>query len=126
MNLLLDTNALIWWHLHKNRVGRQTTLAIKNAKDVYVSVISGWEIMIKSGLRRLHIDDGFADIVGAHGFRELPLTYDHIKDYGALPDVHKDPFDRILVAQAISEDLIFVSSDKIFEKYPVSLIRAEK
>jgi PIN domain nuclease of toxin-antitoxin system len=126
MRLLLDTNALIWWHLYKDRVGYNATRAIRKASVVCVSVLSGVEIAVKKRTGRLDLDDRFVDIVERHGFNKLPLTYGHIADYDNLPMIHKDPFDRLLVAQAVAENMGLVSSDRVLKKYPVSFIDACK
>lgn len=126
MKLLLDTNALIWWHQHSGRFGAKARASVMGASEVCVSVISGWEIAVKAGLGKLNLKGDFTSIVEHYGFRQLSLTFMHIRNYENLQPIHKDPFDRLLIMQALSEGLIFLSSDKMLQKYPVPFINARE
>ena len=102
MNLLLDTHVLIWWD-----EGRQ--LAATHARDreadtVYVSAASAWEVAIKIGLGRLRPTRTIALAASESGFLELPVTFLHAERVAGLPRHHRDPFDRLLIAQAEVED----------------------
>ena len=93
---------------------------------LFLSLVSLWEIQIKSSLGKLPLSLPLADIVRdqqtQHGLQILPITPEHIYTLGGLPLYHKDPFDRLLLAQALTEGLPFASSDSLFPPYPVSIV----
>jgi PIN domain nuclease of toxin-antitoxin system len=91
---------------------------------VYVSAVSGWEIAIKTSLGRLHPRRTVAAAVLESGFEELPLRFHHTEALGRLPWHHRDPFDRMLAAQAQAEGLIFVTRDPAFRRYRIRLLGA--
>lgn len=123
MNLLLDTHVLIWWD-EGRRMSRSAMTAIRDAADVYVSAASAWEIAIKTALGRLRPTRTVAQATEESGFRELPVTFAHAASVAGLPSVHRDPFDRLLVAQAMHEGLVLVTRDPVFTRYGVWLLRA--
>jgi PIN domain nuclease of toxin-antitoxin system len=126
LNLLLDTLVYLWW-LRDDRslaVAARETIA-DPASVVYVSAATIWEAGIKIALGRLDI--GKADLVeevGANQFEHLPITAEHAWIAASLPRHHDDPFDRVLVAQALSESLVLVSRDPKLDPYDVKLLRA--
>ena len=125
MRLLLDTHALIWWVLENPLLSPKATAAIADtANDVLVSAASAWEISIKHKIGKLPVVAGFiADVPGAmeaEGFVELPVSVVHGQMAGALDGHHKDPFDRILIAQALCEDLTLVSNETRFDAYGIT------
>lgn len=126
MKLLLDTNALLWWCGDDARLGKNARKMIKDASDVFVSVVSAWEIVIKSRLGRLQPIDDFLAAIESGAFVKLPLDFSHIDEYDSLPMHHRDPFDRMLVAQARSENLPLLTSDKMLKNYSVSFLDARK
>jgi PIN domain nuclease of toxin-antitoxin system len=123
VRLLLDTHVLIWWdegaRLHPD-AGR----AIRDADQVYVSAVSGWEIAIKASLGRLRPKRTVAQAVEQSGFEELPVRLHHAEALGRLPWHHRDPFDRMLAAQAQAEGLTLVTRDPAFRRYRLRLLRA--
>lgn len=123
MNLLLDTHVLIWWD-EGRRLASAARQAIQEAAAVHVSAASAWEVAIKIGLGRLRPSRTVAQAVEESGFLELPILYVHAERVSTLPDLHRDPFDRMLVAQAEVEDLVVVTRDPIFEEYGCRTIRA--
>lgn len=125
MTLLLDTHVLLWWAGDDPRLGTATRAAIASDALVAVSAVSAWEIAIKQALGRLTAPP-LRELLAAEGFRELPLTVDHALEAGGLPDVHRDPFDRALVAQARVEGLVLVSADPKLSGYDVSLLDAAR
>lgn len=126
MNLLLDTNALIWWDGRSTNLSRAAYQAIIDpANDVWFSSASIWEMQIKNSLGKLPLRTSLAQIVAdqqSHSMTELFIQSSHALALNLLPQIHKDPFDRILAAQAIAENLVLVTSDPIFTQYPVKLL----
>jgi len=123
VNLLLDTHVLIWWD-----EGRKLTAgarrAIRKADAVYVSAASAWEIAIKIALGRLRPTRTVTQAAEESGFLELPVTFRHAERIVVLPAHHRDPFDRLLIAQAELEGLTLISRDPIFARYGVKTIGA--
>jgi PIN domain nuclease of toxin-antitoxin system len=98
--------------------------AIRAAEQVYVSAATGWEIAIKASLGRLSTRRRVADCVAESGFEELPVRLAHTADVQDLPWHHKDPFDRLLIAQALAERLTLVTRDRVFKRYGVKTLGA--
>ena len=121
MNLLLDTHAFLWWLSDDSGLSAEARQAIADpAAIVQVSAASLWEISIKRALGKLEVESpDLAAEISANGFVELPITGRHALDAGSLPRHHDDPFDRMLVAQALAEDLILVTRDPAVEPYGV-------
>jgi PIN domain nuclease of toxin-antitoxin system len=117
VRLLLDTNALVRWHLNKLRPAAVRT--VQRADLVAVSAISAWEIAIKRALGKLDLKDTVEQIVGRYGFLSLPATVRHGDLLRDLPLHHGDPFDRLLIVQALDEGLTILTSDRAFEPYRV-------
>jgi len=117
VNLLLDTHAFVWWDNAKLPKG--VVARIRKATDVYVSAATAWEISIKSALGKIAVRGDLGEALADYGFLELPISIAHAEAVRALPAIHRDPFDRILVAQAVVEDLVIVSNDETLERYPV-------
>ncbi len=119
MRLLLDTHAFVWWN--EGELTTQIRGLIETADQVFVSAASGWEIAIKMTLGKLRMRNAanIADLVAKYGFVELPVTLRHADIVRTLPQHHGDPFDRLLIAQAISEGLTIVTGDRKFESYRV-------
>lgn len=123
MNLLLDTHVLIWWD-EGRRLAAEARRAIADADSVYVSAASAWEVAIKTGLGRLRPIRTVEQAVDQSGFLELPVTFRHAERVGKLPPHHRDPFDRLLIAQADVEELTLVTRDAVFARYGVGVIGA--
>ena len=123
MNLLLDTHVLIWWD-EGRRLTAGARRAIGDADAVFVSAASAWEIAIKVGLGRLRPARTVEQAATESGFLELPVTFRHAELVTALPPHHRDPFDRLLVAQAEAERLTLVTRDPVFQRYDVATIEA--
>jgi PIN domain nuclease of toxin-antitoxin system len=123
MRLLLDTQVLLWWVTGEPRIGAAAHEAIRNRDNaVFVSAITGFEIETKKKIGKLDAPDVLSDLLSAKGFEELPVTLVHGLEAGRLPLHHKDPFDRILVAQARCEDLTLVTADGMLSKYEVNTL----
>lgn len=120
MRLLLDTHALIWMASDPGRLSKAAAEAIADPdNDLYVSAVSGWEIAIKRARGRLRFPDVGGSMIEALRLVELPVTLRHASEVGDLPGHHRDPFDRMLIAQARVEDLALVSCDEAFTAYEV-------
>ena len=125
MNLLLDTHVLLWW------LDDNPTLLIK-AKEaiadggnmVFVSVATIWEIRIKHALGKLKIPVNFRNVLEQQAFEMLSITADHAHLIGELPAHHRDPFDRMLIAQALFEGFTLITRHSRFKRYKVSTIMA--
>ncbi|MBA2665424.1 MAG: type II toxin-antitoxin system VapC family toxin [Trueperaceae bacterium] len=122
MKVLLDTHALLWWVTDDPRLSDPARDAIVTA-DVAVSVVSLWEIEIKRGLGRIDVDPRalIREVSQTKGFRMLEIRATHVLTLGELPLLHKDPFDRMLIAQAIRDRLTLVSCDEAIHRYQVDV-----
>ena len=125
MNLLLDTHTLIWaLENHPALSGNARDAIIDGRNMVFVSSVSAWEISIKKAMGKLKAPDNLVKEIKLHRFTRLDMNFDHAKLAGELPDIHKDPFDRMLIAQAMIEKLTLVTRDSQIAKYDVSLLKA--
>jgi PIN domain nuclease of toxin-antitoxin system len=97
---------------------------IRSAEAVLVSAASAWEIAIKAGLGKIEVNASFAEAVADYGFGELPIRFAHAELVRSLPALHRDPFDRMLVAQAIVEGLTIVTRDALVAAYSVPTVWA--
>lgn len=123
--LLLDTHAFLWWIDDSSRLGaRARALIADNDNEVYVSAASTLEIAIKKRNGKLMAPDHLAEIIEEEGFEPLAITPEHGELSGSLPVFHKDPFDRLLIAQAQVEGLELISVDSVFPHYQVRLVSA--
>ncbi len=120
--LLLDTHVFLWWRTNDPRLVSAVRDAIAVAPLVLVSAASAWEAAIKISLGRLKLPEPFARGVDASGFQRLPIAFEHAEAAGNLPPHHRDPFDRMLVAQTALEDCTLVSHDRALEPYGVSML----
>jgi PIN domain nuclease of toxin-antitoxin system len=123
VRLLLDTHVLIWWD-EGRRLTPPARRAIEEAEEVFVSAASAWEIAIKVGLGRLRPSRTIEEAAADSGFIELPVTFRHAHRLETLPRHQRDPFDRLLAAQAEVEGLTLVTRDPAFEPYGVEVLRA--
>lgn len=120
MKLLLDTHAFIWMAADPERLSARAVAAVRDAgNDVYLSAVSGWEVAIKRARGRLRFPPIDSEMVTAMRVTELPVALRHAAAVSRLPDHHRDPFDRMLIAQAVADDLVIVTSDRAFGAYDV-------
>lgn len=118
MRLLLDTHIYLWWLLDDVRLSTKGREAIISAAEVFVSSASIWEASIKTGLGKLDADvSRLVSEITASGFLELPVTPRHAAVVGGLPNVHRDPFDRMLIAQAMIESVRLLTADSLLGQY---------
>jgi PIN domain nuclease of toxin-antitoxin system len=122
VRLLLDTHVFLWWRANDRRLTEAARSAVADAEIVFVSAATAWEAAIKAALGRLRYPDTIEAGVEASGFEKLSITLAHAERAARLPRIHSDPFDRMLVAQAQSEALALVTSDRLLRRYGVSLL----
>jgi len=127
VRLLLDTHTFIWWMTNDRALPASAREMIgREDNDIFLSAATAWEMAIKHKIGKLPIVAGFiADVPGAmeaEGFIELPVSVVHGQLAGALDGHHKDPFDRMLIAQALCEDLTLVSNETRFDAYGVTTL----
>ena len=124
MRLLLDTHAFVWLDIAKNKLSEVAQEAITNPEnEVYFSLTSVWEMQIKFHLGKLHLNTSLKETLvrqqESNGIQLLPIQLNHILALNNLPQHHRDPFDRLLIAQAHSEDLTLVTNDTKIRLYDV-------
>ena len=122
--LLLDTHVFLWWRGEPSRLASEVRSRIATADLVFVSAASAWEAAITVSLGRLERTDTMEAGVLASGFEKLLVTFSHAERAAALPPHHRDPFDRMLVAQAQAEGLTFVTHDRLLAPYDVEILWA--
>jgi PIN domain nuclease of toxin-antitoxin system len=127
MTILLDTCDFLWFISGDASLSRRTTQAIQDPSNVvFLSVVFLWEITLKHSLGKLPLPDLPERFIPAqrekHGIQSLPLTEDAVKKLSALPLLHRDPFDRMLICQAQEHGMIFASSDPLLKAYPASFL----
>jgi len=127
MNVLLDTHAFLWWIDDNPKLSPRAREIISDAGNVlFLSAASGWEIAIKARLGKLTLPDDLerfiADQLVANAFSSLPIQLSHALHVYTLPAHHRDPFDRILVAQSQLEDMPILTTDSQIAQYPVQVI----
>lgn len=125
MRLLLDTHTLIWFFTDSTNLSESLKSFIESKEnESYVSIASLWEIGIKYSLKKLSLKTNLSEFfvtVESSSVRSLPLTSTHILQLSSLPLHHRDPFDRLIIAQAMVENLTIVTKDKLFSSYDVNL-----
>lgn len=125
MKLLLDTHTLLWFITGDSKLSLAARLLIEDtANDKFVSVVSLWEIAIKYSLGRLNLSNDFEKLfphqLNINGFEQLAIENKHFYEFIKLPHHHSDPFDRLLIAQTISENMSIISVDSALDNYSVS------
>ena len=119
MNLLLDTHVVLWWLTDDPSLPDDVKDMLDHEPDMYVSPATIWELVIKQSIGKLQAPADLAERIRDGGFRELPITARHAITAGRLPLIHRDPFDRMLVAQAQCDDLTLATRDAEIRKYDV-------
>ena len=124
MNILLDTHVLIWALENNPTLSDVSRNSIINGSNlIFVSSVSVWEIDIKRNLGKFDAPDNLLEEIKSHRFSPLHINFDHAQLAGSLPNIHKDPFDRLLIAQAILEKLTLVTRDELIPKYNVRTLK---
>lgn len=124
MKLLLDTHVYVWWRTDDGRLGSLAREAIASEEDVAVSAVTAVEIATKQTIGKLIDDEGLLDDPSCHGMHPLALTWAHAKEVRSLPLLHRDPFDRMLIAQARVERRTLVTADEQVRAYDVATMPA--
>ena len=125
MNLLLDTHVVLWAFGEPDRLSHKVRDSIVDPRNgVFVSAATVWEVEIKRQLGKLDAPAGFAALCVERGFEELPISFTHAQTAGSLPRHHHDPFDRMLIAQALVEHYDVVTADERFGDYGVRILSA--
>lgn len=123
MRLLLDTNAFLWWRDASPRLSSRARDHIRDpANHIIVSIASLWEIAIKRSLGKLRFPENFEEVMAEEDFELLAVSYTHLRALERLPHHHGDPFDRVFIAQSLSEGVPIVTSDRTFGRYDVQTI----
>jgi len=126
---LLDTGVWLWSLREPERISRNAHKVIADlGHEVFLSAVTSWEVAIKSAAGKLKLPEPPGTYVprrmADQGLRPLPISHQHTLAVFGLPDHHRDPFDRLLIAQANLEDMVLVTADRVIEKYPVRLLWA--
>jgi len=123
MKLLLDTHVLLWWLGDDMRLRAEARNAIAEPENiVFVSAATTWEIAIKTSLGKLTLPEGLEEQISKNAFTPLPITMAHTLAIAQLPPIHQDPFDRMLVSQALLEDMTLITHDQRIMKYDVEIL----
>ena len=128
MNGLLDTNNFIWSDGKQSLLSPQVRAFMEDRHNrLFLSIASVWEMQIKVQIGKLSFQNSLPEVIREqqekNGIEILPVTLAHVYELSELPSHHRDPFDRIIIAQARVENLIVLSADEIFSQYPVQLLR---
>jgi len=125
MEILIDTQSFIWFFEDNPRLPASVRLFMEKRNTLVVSIASFWEITIKTSLGKLAVPEGISGLMDKallKGFKILPIEREHLIVLSTLEFIHRDPFDRIIISQAIAENMPLVSSDSVFKQYPVNHI----
>jgi PIN domain nuclease of toxin-antitoxin system len=118
LKLLLDTHILLWWLDADPQLSKEAVRLIREPENtIFVSAVSLWEIWLKQSLGKLRLPANFLERLAAESFESLPLTAAHTARIGSMEWVHRDPFDRMLIAQAEAENLLLLTADEILAGY---------
>ncbi len=124
MRVLLDSHVALWWLADSPSLGPKCREVIQGADEAYVSAVTPWELGIKRALGKLTMPDGLAASLTSEGFLSLPISMEHAERAPSLPAHHRDPFDRMLVAQAQIEALVLLTADDRITAYGVEVLDA--
>jgi PIN domain nuclease of toxin-antitoxin system len=123
---LLDTHALIWFFNGDEQLSKKAALAIADPNaQKYASIASVWELAIKTNLGKMSFEKGakgFLDLVYRNNFKLVGIESRHVFELEKLPHIHKDPFDRILIATAVCDNMQFITRDELIQKYPIAWV----
>lgn len=124
MNYLLDTHILLWWLSDPKKLNSQVKEIISSTNnEIYISAVSAWEIAIKKSLKKLKAPDNLIELIKSKDFLLLPIQFNHALFVEKLPRIHDDPFDRLLIAQCLCDQLTLITSDQIIPKYKILYLK---
>lgn len=124
MNYLLDTHIILWWLTNPKQIAAKASKIIANKENnIFISTASLWEMAIKKGLGRLTLPINIVEILQTEGFQILPINHEEAMGIGDLPQIHQDPFDRMLVMQAKLYNCVLITRDKNIMDYPLITLR---
>jgi PIN domain nuclease of toxin-antitoxin system len=124
---LLDTHTLLWWLADSEQLGNRCLEVIGDERnEVFVSAATTWEISIKMSLGKLEAPEDIDSVVADEGFSKLPISLYHGQLAGHLPAIHRDPFDRMLIAQAQADGLILLTADEMIAQYQLRVQNPRK
>ena len=125
MDYLLDTHIILWSLLTPKKLSKKVTSLLESDENtIYVSIVSVIEISIKKSIGKLDIDDSYLNILREESFSFLPIEIEDADLLKSLPLIHKDPFDRLIIAQAMNNDLTIITKDSFFKSYDISVLEA--
>ncbi len=124
MRLLIDSHVALWWLTAEPSLGPACIEQLQSADQVFFSAVTPWELGIKRSIGKLSFPEGLLTELEASGFVELPISASHAEHAPALPHHHRDPFDRMLVAQAQLESLTLVTADRLLHPYDIDILNA--
>lgn len=125
MKLLLDSHVIVWWLEDSRHLTPAVRAAISSpASHPFISAASVWELALKIAKGQLKLPDDYVHRLRTDGFTELPVTIKQVVNSTRLPALHRDPFDRLLVAQALAEGLVLVTHDDVVQRYDVPVLEA--
>lgn len=126
MKLLLDTHTFAWWDAEPERLSRRVLAMLNDSANTpYISVVNIWEIQIKNSIGKMSLTQSLDKIVRSFADNDIPLLpimSNHVLALGRLPDYHRDPLDRILIAQALVEEMTLLSKDPLVTQYAVTVV----
>jgi PIN domain nuclease of toxin-antitoxin system len=123
VRLLIDSHAFLCWRASSSALGRVARDAIADpASEVLISIAALWELTIKESSGRLTLPDDLETIVVDEGFSVLSVSFAHLRRFGTLPRLHRDPFDRMMIAQSLAEGMPIATGDRVFAGYGVQIV----
>ena len=126
MRILLDSHVALWWLEDSGSLGLRCRELIQSADEAFFSAVTPWELGIKRALGKRTMPDGLSDALVSGGFIPLDISVHHAEHAPGLPLHHRDPFDRMLIAQAQLESLAIVSADGSFDPYEIEVVNARR
>ncbi len=122
-NFLLDTHIFIWWMESSKRLSKSQLKLLNDPQNqIFISVASVWEIILKRARHKLKVPNDIESGITKSGFTLVPIKLAHVLAVEKLPNLHSDPFDRVLIAQALTENLVFITDDIKIKKYDLQIL----
>jgi PIN domain nuclease of toxin-antitoxin system len=123
VRVLIDSHTLVWWRAGSSNLSRLARDAIADpANEVLISIAALWELTIKESSGKLTLPHDLETMVADEGFSVLSVSFAHLRSFGTLPRLHRDPFDRMMIAQSLAEGLPIATADRIFAAYGVQIV----